>query len=75
MDTEFRPKSIAMQEMEHRLGRDLDEVLQALYHDEKLTQRQVGERLGIDSSTVARWMRERGIRARREGRPPAEAVA
>lgn len=64
----FRPKSIAMQEMEHRLGRDLDDVLRELYHEEGLTQRQVGDRLGIDSSTVARWMRERGIRARREGR-------
>lgn len=57
-----------MQEMEHRLGRDLDDVLRELYHEEGLTQRQVGDRLGIDSSTVARWMRERGIRARREGR-------
>jgi transposase len=74
METEFRPKSIAMQEMEHRLGRDLDEVLRDLYHGEGLTQREVGARLGIDSSTVARWMRERGIRARREGRP-AKAVA
>lgn len=62
-----------MQEMEHRLGRELDEVLRELYHQEGLTQRQVGERLGIDSSTVARWMRERGIRARREGRPKAVA--
>lgn len=74
MDTAFRPKSIAMQEMEHALGRDLDDVLQELYHAEGLTQRQVGERLGIDSSTVARWMRERGIRARREGRQAGTAA-
>lgn len=74
MTTDFRPKSIAMQEMEHQTGRDLTEMLQDLYHARRLTQRQIADELGIDTSTVTRWMRALGIRARREGRPPAEVA-
>lgn len=74
MTEDFRPKSIAMQEMEHRTGRELTEMLQEMYQVRRLTQRQIAEELGLDGSTVTRWMRTLGIRARREGRPPA-AVA
>ena len=72
-DLGFRPKSIAMQEFEHRLGRDIAVVLQEAY-DELGTQRLVAARLDLDPSTVARWMKDLGIKARRQGRR-AEATA
>lgn len=72
MSREFRPKSIAMQEFEQLHGRDIDALLQEAY-DELGTQRLVGERFGLDTSTVSRWMKDRGIRAHRQGRRPEAA--
>lgn len=73
-DPNFRPKTIAMQEFEHKLGRDIVEVLQELY-DRLGNQRAVAAELGLNESTVSRWMSHLNIRAHRQGHRPAEAVA
>lgn len=70
----FRPKTIAMQEFEHRLGRDLAEVISELYA-ELGNQRAVAARLDLNESTVSRWMKDLGIPAHRQGRRAGEAVA
>lgn len=67
-------KTRPMQVTEARLGRPLEEVLRELYVDRGMTQKQVGVELGVDASTVNRWMRELGIEARFPGQK-AEAVA
>lgn len=72
MDREFRPKTIAMQEFEHQLGRDITELLQEAY-DELGTQEKVAARFDLDQSTVNRWMKDLGIRAHRQGRRRAAA--
>ena len=44
---------------------DIDrEVLRALYEDEKLTQEEIADRLYISTTTVGRYMRLYGIKAR-----------
>lgn len=68
----FRPKTIAMQEFEHELGRDLAEVISELYADLG-NQRAVAERLGLNESTVSRWMKDLGIPSHRQGRRPKVA--
>ena len=71
-DREFRPKTIAMQEFEHEHGRDIYDLLNDAYL-ELGTQEKVGERFGLDQSTVQRWMKDLGIRANRVGRRKAVA--
>jgi DNA-binding MarR family transcriptional regulator len=53
--------------LEHRLGEPLEKVLNRLYHERGLTQDQIGEELGVDGSTVARWMDRLDIEARFPG--------
>lgn len=72
MDTDFRPKTIAMQEFEQLHGQDITDLLQEAY-DELGTQRAVAAKFDIDQSTVTRWMKDRGIRVRRQGRRKAAA--
>jgi DNA-binding MarR family transcriptional regulator len=55
-----------MQLVELRLGRPLEDVIREVYESGGM-QRDVAEVLGIDVSTVSRWMRELGIAARRRG--------
>jgi hypothetical protein len=67
-------KSRAMLTVETRIGRDLEEYLAEAYQTK--TQAQIGEVLGLDPSTVNRWMRDLDIEARFPGqRPPTDAVA
>jgi transcriptional regulator with XRE-family HTH domain len=65
-------KTKAMQKLEQRLGLDLEVYLPEAYRTK--TQAQVAEDLGIDQSTLSRWMRELDIDARFQGQRP-EAVA
>jgi len=67
-------KSRAMVRVEERIGRPLEEYLAEAYQAK--TQAQIGEDLGLDRSTITRWMRELGIEPRFSGQhPPAEVVA
>lgn len=60
--------------VERRIERSLEEFLAERYQAK--TQRQIAAELGLDVSTVSRWMRELDIEARFPGqRPPAEPVA
>lgn len=52
---------------EARLGRPLEDVITELYVDQGLMQREVADRLGIDTSTVSEWMTRLGIDARSRG--------
>lgn len=58
----------AMQLAEERLGRPLGDVLRELYVDQGLMQREVAEKLGIDTSTVSEWLARLGIASRPKGR-------
>ncbi len=62
-----------MLKVEARIGRPLEEYLAEAYQAK--TQRQIGDDLGIDVSTVNRWMRELDIEARFPGQKPPEAVS
>lgn len=57
-------KSNAQQRLEARLGQPLETALRDMYHREGLTQIEIAERLGLDQSTVTRWMRQFGIPVR-----------
>ena len=67
-------KSRPMQKVEIRLGRPLEEFLDERYNQDGRTQRQIADELGVDDSTVNRWMAALGIEARFPGpRKAAEA--
>lgn len=48
-------------------GRDLDELLRELYVERRHTQDEIAKALDVSRSTVAEWLRERGIT--RDDRP------
>ena len=54
-------KSTAQQMLEAELGRDLPALLEELYGRDGLSQAEIAEKLGLDASTVSRWMRQWGI--------------
>lgn len=56
-----------MLRVEDRLGRPLEVELRRLYWDEGLTLAQIGLSLGVDATTVSRWMATLGIEARFPG--------
>jgi len=63
-----------MQKVEMRLGRPLEEFLQERYIEQGRTQREIAEELGVDDSTINRWMQALDIEARFPGpRKAAEA--
>lgn len=65
-----------MLSVEAEVGEPIDVHLRRLYYEENLTLWAIGERLGINFSTVWRWLRWCQI-APKQMRPPAatEAVA
>lgn len=66
-------KTKAMQKIEQRLGADLEDWIPTAY--ESKTQAQVADELGIDQTTLSRWMQLLGIDARFQGqRPPSEGA-
>jgi DNA-binding transcriptional MocR family regulator len=62
-----------MRRVEARIGRPLEEFLAERYRQR--TQEQLADELGVDRSTVNRWMRDLDIEARFPGQRPPEAVA
>lgn len=53
--------------------RPLDEVLHKLYVDQKMTQAQVAEHLGVSLDTIRRWMKDAHIETRM-GKPSHQAT-
>lgn len=73
MATDFRPiKTAAMQRLEHRLGEPLESWLAERLP--KSTQKDLADELGIDDSTLSRYIQRLGLEPRPTGRP-SEAVA
>jgi DNA-binding GntR family transcriptional regulator len=64
-------KSRAEQAVEARFGEPVETVLRRLYFDERLSQEQVAERLGVGRQTVIRWFAKYDL----VGRHPREFVA
>ena len=66
-----------MRRIEGRLNIDLAEYLPRRYEREGATQEQIAADLGVDESTMSRWMAAFGIETRlfASDRPAAEAVA
>lgn len=62
-----RIKSRAEQVVEQRTGRDLAELLRELYVEQRHTQEDIAEALGVHRLTVVRWLRQLGIT--RDDRP------
>lgn len=60
-----RPKTFAMQLVEAREGRPLEDLIDELYVRGGLTQQQVADRLGITNSALSRWMSALGIPTRK----------
>lgn len=60
-----RPKTWAMQLVEAREGRALEDLIDQLYVREGLTQAEVAGRLGITNSALSRWMTALGIPTRK----------
>jgi DNA invertase Pin-like site-specific DNA recombinase len=73
MGVELVIKSPAMQEMEARLGRPIDEVIRERY-EAGADQRAIARELGLHASTVSKWMDRLGIPARRMGPRPKAAA-
>jgi DNA-binding IclR family transcriptional regulator len=51
-----------MRQVEERLGQPLPVYLQEAYNDRRLSLADIGRELGVDKSTVSRWMALLGIR-------------
>lgn len=66
-------KSHAKELVQVRTGRQVDELLRDLYVEQRHTQEEIAEALGVARVTVGLWLREYGIR--REDRPPVELPA
>lgn len=64
-----------MQQKEAELGEDLVAYLTRKYVTDGLDQRAIAGLLDVNPGTVARWMSQLGVRARRTGRPRKVAAA
>ena len=56
-----RIKSRAEQVVEGRTGRELPELLRELYVDQRHTQAEIAEALGVHRVTVTKWLGALGI--------------
>jgi transposase len=79
---EVRGLTKPMRRVQSRLGRPLAEVIRELYHDQGMTQAEVGAAIAreagvtpLAASTVMRWMDRLGIDPRMPGQRPPAAVA
>lgn len=63
-----------MRVVESRMGRPLEDLFRDLYVDRGLTQAEVAAELGVEASTVSRWMTALGVEARFPGQRP-KAIA
>lgn len=66
--------SPAMQLAELKVKRPLADFIRDEYVEKGRMSREVAGDLGIDTSTLSRWMRELGIDARPKGRGSAAAL-
>lgn len=57
-------KTAKMVEVESKLGEDLESVLKRLYNEEKLSTREVANRLSISYTAARRWLIEAGVEFR-----------
>lgn len=71
MDTStFQPiKTAHMQRLEHRLKEPLETYIARRLSEPKTTQADVAQDLGIDDSTLSRYMQRLGLEPRPAGRP------
>jgi DNA invertase Pin-like site-specific DNA recombinase len=60
-------KSHAKELVRRTTGREVDELLRELYVEQRHSQEEIGEALGIHRRTVSQWLREYGIS--RDDRP------
>lgn len=57
-------------------GRQIDELLRELYVDQRRTQHEIAEALGVSRDTIVRWLAEYSIsREDRDPLPPLVNVA
>jgi transposase-like protein len=66
-------KTRAMQLVERRIGRPLDEFLRERYDIDQKTTTEIAQELGVNDGTVSRWMALLGIETRLTG--PRKSVA
>jgi transposase len=59
---------------EERVGRPIGEYLVDAYEVRELSQQAIADEIGADVSTVSRWMRRLGIRARSIGHKKTRAL-
>ena len=57
----YRTKTRHQQVVEQRMGQPLDAALYRLYVTENRDQAEIAELLGIEQSTVSRWLKDLGI--------------
>lgn len=78
MQQRFVVKTRQMQILEAERGRPIEELIQELYVEKGLTMEAAAAELGLDTSTLSRWMVTLGIPARpswHRGEEPQEAVS
>lgn len=57
--------------MQARTGRDTDELLRELYLEQRRSQQEIADALGVSRSVVAKWLGELGVsRDDRDPLPP-----
>jgi uncharacterized protein YjcR len=56
--------TLGMQLVETRIGRPIADYLRDAYLIRELPQAEIADELGVDVSTVSRWMARHGIQAR-----------
>lgn len=64
-------KTKQQQKIEHRLGRPIEDYIRERY-EAGAKMSEIGEELGVNFSTISRWMAQLGIEARSTG-PKAAA--
>lgn len=57
-------KSPQQQLLEAEHGRDLAGLVREWYETDGMSQAEIAEKLGLDASTISRWMRQWGIQLR-----------
>lgn len=57
-------KTKLMHRVEQEMGYELEEVMRTLYVDEKLTQIQIAQELGVTYQTVINWLTWSGVYSR-----------
>lgn len=67
-----RSRTIAQELVAERTGRDPEALVRELYVDKRLSDREIGEALGVERATIQQWRKQWGIRA--EDRPEAQEL-